>query len=286
LNEPARTRHEPNGTANRLWRIFGTGLSFVCFGLGALLLGFTVLPILRLSSPDRARGIARVQRAVSFCMRLFLWLMTTLGVVRCEVHGRERLAARGQFVVANHPTLIDVVILVGLMPEVDCIVKQALWRNVFLRWPVYWAGYISNATGEGLVAACEAALSAGRSLMVFPEGTRSRPGEALNFQRGAAQIALAARVPLRPVTITCNPITLFKGNAWFRVPARTANFVIVVGEPIPVAPFLAVGEPHSLAARHLTQALTQWFEQDVARQQAEIATGNTAQRLTRRDDSL
>jgi len=286
LNESADTRLPPSGTANRIWRIFGTGLSFVCFGLGAVLLGFTVWPILRLSTTDRRRGIARVQRAVSLCMRLFLRLMTTLGVISCEVHGRERLAARGQFVVANHPTLIDVVILVGLMPEVDCIVKQALWRNVFLRWPVYWAGYISNATGEGLIAACEAALGAGRSLMVFPEGTRTKPGETFNFQRGAAQIALAARVPLRPVTITCNPITLFKGNAWFRVPSRTAHFVVTVGEPIPITAFLASGEAHSLAARHLTQALAQWFEDNVARQQAEIATGNTAQKLTRRDDSI
>jgi 1-acyl-sn-glycerol-3-phosphate acyltransferase len=279
-------RGAPSGTANRLWRIFGTGLSFVCFGLGGLLLGFTVLPLLRLSSTDRRTGIARVQRALSFCMRLFLWLMETLGVVSHEVHGQERLAARGQFVIANHPTLIDVVILVGLMPEVDCIVKQALWRNVFLRWPVSWAGYISNESGPGLIAACEAALAAGRSLMVFPEGTRTKPGQPLNFQRGAAQIALAAGVPLRPVTLTCNPITLFKGNAWFRVPARKAHFVITVGESIPVAPFLAEGVAHSLAARHLTQALSQWFETDVARQQTGIATGNTAQKLTRGDDSL
>ena len=279
-------RTAPGSTANRLWRIFGTGLSFFFFGLGALVLGFTVCPVLRLSSFNRERGIARVQRAVSASMRLFLWFMKSVRVLNYEVHGREKLAARGQFVVANHPTLIDVVILVGLMPEVDCIVKQALWRNIFLRWPVSWAGYISNATGEGLIAACVAALAAGRSLMVFPEGTRTRPGEAVHFQRGAAQIALAAGVPLRPVTITCDPITLFKGNAWFRVPARRAHFVITVGEPIPVAEFAGPDEPKTLAARHLTQALTRWFDADVARQQAEIATGNTAQRLTRRDDSL
>ena len=162
------------------------------------------------------------------------------------------------------------VILVGLMPEVDCIVKQALWRNVFLRWPVYWAGYISNATGEGLVAACVAALREGRSLLVFPEGTRTKPGEDLEFQRGAAQIALAARAPMRPVTITCDPITLYKGNAWYRVPARQAHFVIVVGEPIPVADFLAKGESPPLAARHLSKALKDWFAVSVAQQLREM----------------
>jgi 1-acyl-sn-glycerol-3-phosphate acyltransferase len=257
-----------------VWRIFATGFSFTCFGLGAVLMGITVWPALRLSTFDRDRGIARVQRAVSSSMRLFAWLMKSLGLLTYEVRGLPRLQARGQFVIANHPTLIDVVFLIGLMPEVDCIVKQALWRNVFLRWPVSLAGYISNTTGEGLVAACVQALAAGRSLVVFPEGTRTRPGQPLNLQRGAAQIALAARVPLTPVTITCDPITLFKGNSWFRVPARRPHWVIAVGEPIAVSGFLS--EPHSLAARHLTQALTQWFEDSVARQRPEIATRNTA----------
>jgi 1-acyl-sn-glycerol-3-phosphate acyltransferase len=224
-----------------------------------------VWPLLRLSSSRARVGIARVQRAVSAAMRVFVWLMKSLGLLTYEVRGLERLAARGQFVVANHPTLIDVVFLVGLMPEVDCIVKQALWRNVFLRWPVYWAGYISNASGEGLVAACAAALRENRSLMVFPEGTRSPPGQPLAFQRGAAQIALAAACDLRPVTITCDPITLFKGNSWFRVPSRRPHWVISVGENIPVAPYLN-GGPLPLAARHLTQALTRWFEVSVTQQ--------------------
>ena len=261
-----------SGRLNRAWRVFATGFSFTCFGLGAVLLGFTVWPVLRLSSRDSRVSVARVQRAVSMSMRVFVWLMKSLGLLTYEVRGRERLAARGQFVVANHPTLIDVVFLVSFMPEVDCIVKQALWRNVFLRWPVYWAGYISNATGEGLVAACAAALTRGRSLMVFPEGTRTRPGEPLTFQRGAAQIALAAARDLRPVTITCDPITLHKGNPWYRVPPRRPHWVIAVGDPIPISTFLRAAEPQPLAARHLTQALAQWFDVSITQQLGKMRT--------------
>jgi 1-acyl-sn-glycerol-3-phosphate acyltransferase len=268
LNDPAASRGSAGGRLGRrwngAWRIFATGFSFACFGIGAVLLGFTVWPVLRLSSGNRDVADARVQRAVSRSMRVFVWLMKSLGLLTYEIRGLEKLAARGQFVIANHPTLIDVVYLVGLMPEVDCIVKQALWRNVFLRWPVYWAGYISNETGEGLVAACAATLARGRSLVVFPEGTRTRPGEPLNFHRGAAQIALTARVPLRPVTITCDPITLFKGNSWFRVPPQRPHWVIAVGDPIPVEPYL--NEPQALAARHLTQALIRWFEVSIKQQ--------------------
>ncbi len=259
-----------SGLIDRAWRVFATGFAFTCFGVGAVTLGFTVWPLLRFSSFDRRRAIGRVQRAVSRSMRVFVWLMKTLGLLTYEVRGRERLAVRGQFVVANHPTLIDVVFLVALMPEVDCIVKQALWRNVFLRWPVYWAGYISNATGEGLVAACASALRAGRSLVVFPEGTRTRPGEPLVLQRGAAQIALAAGTSLVPVTITCEPITLFKGNSWFRVPPRRPHWVISVADPLQLGSQLRAGEPTSIAARHLTTALEQWFTTSIARQRAEV----------------
>jgi 1-acyl-sn-glycerol-3-phosphate acyltransferase len=258
------------GPLDRAWRVFATGVSFTCFGLGAVIMGFTLWPLLRLSSTDRRIGVARVQRAVSASMRVFVWLMKSLGLLTFEVRGREKLAARGQFVLANHPTLIDVVFLVGLMPEVDCIVKQALWRNVFLRWPVYWAGYISNATGDGLVAACAAALTEGRSLIVFPEGTRTRPGTPLNFQRGAAQIALAATRDLRPVTITCDPITLHTGNAWDRVRPRRPHWVISVADPIPIDAFLRAAEPQPLAARHLTQALVRWFDVSIAQQLEEM----------------
>jgi 1-acyl-sn-glycerol-3-phosphate acyltransferase len=268
LSDATPAPDSSGGPWNRAWRVFATGFSFTCFGLGAVLMGFTLWPLLRLSS--RRRGTARVQRAVSSSMRLFVWLMKSLGLLTYEVRGLEKLQPRGQFVVANHPTLIDVVFLVGLMPEVDCIVKQALWRNVFLRWPVSWAGYISNESGEGLVAACAAALRDGRSLVVFPEGTRTRPGEPMSLQRGAAQIALTAGCDFRPVTITCEPITLFKGNAWYRVPARRPHWILAVGEPIRVGDFATAGEPPSLAARHLTQALARWFESSVSRQQDEM----------------
>jgi 1-acyl-sn-glycerol-3-phosphate acyltransferase len=266
LSDSGAARSDTAGALDRAWRIFATGLSFTCFGFGAVLLGFTLWPLLRVSSANPRIAVARVQRAVSASMRVFVWLMKALGLLTYEVRNREALGTRGQFVIANHPTLIDVVFLIGFMPEVDCIVKQALWRNVFLRWPVSWAGYISNASGEGLVAACAAALAQGRSLIVFPEGTRTRPGAPLAFQRGAAQIALAAGRDLRPVTLTCEPITLHKGNAWYRVPARRPHWVITVGDPIPITGFLRAAEPPPLAARHLTQALVQWFELSIAQQ--------------------
>jgi len=245
---------------NHAWRIAATGLVFVLFGLGALFISLTVFPLLRLVSwnPETARR--RIQRAMQITMWSFMETMRVLGILTYRVEGVERLRIPGRLVVANHPTLIDVVMLVSLMPAVDCIVKRGLWRNPFLRWPVLWAGYLPNTEGEELVDACAATLRRGHSLLVFPEGTRTVPGEPLRMQRGAAHIALAADAEVLPVTIHCDPPTLFKGNPWYRVPERRFHLQVTVGSPVAAASFRREGEATSRAARHLTDWLRGYFD--------------------------
>lgn len=245
---------------NHAWRIFATGFVFVMFGLGALFISLTVFPLLRLVSwnPETARR--RIQRAMQTTMWLFMEMMRVLGILTYRVDGLDRLRTPGRLIVANHPTLIDVVMLVSLMPAVDCIVKRGLWRNPFLRWPVLWAGYLPNSEGEELIDACASTLRRGHSLLVFPEGTRTVPGQPLRMQRGAAHIALAADAELLPVTISCDPPTLFKGNPWWRVPARRFHLQVNVGVPVAAASFRREGEAASRAARRLTEWLLAHFD--------------------------
>jgi 1-acyl-sn-glycerol-3-phosphate acyltransferase len=244
---------------NHGWRVFATGFVFVLFGLGALCISLTIFPLLRLSAWNSDVARRRIQRAMQQTFRVYIEIMRVLGILTYEVHGVERLREQGRLVVANHPTLIDVVLLVSLMPEVDCIVKRGLWRNPFLRWPVSWASYIPNSEGEELIEGCAASLKRGHSLLVFPEGTRTVPGRPMHMQRGAAHIALAADVEILPVTVTCTPSTLFKGNPWYRVPSRRFHMKVVVGEPVAVAGFRQDGELPARAARRLTQWLLAYY---------------------------
>ena len=244
---------------NHAWRVFATGFVFVLFGLGALFISLTVFPLLRLSTLNTEVARRRIQHGMQHTFRLYIEVMRVLGIMTYEVHGVERLREPGRLVVANHPTLIDVVMLVSLMPEVDCIVKRGLWRNPFLRWPVIWASYIPNSEGEELIDGCATTLRRGHSLLVFPEGTRTVPGKPMRMQRGAAHIALAADVDVLPVTVTCEPSTLFKGNPWYRVPERRFHLKVVVGEPVAAANFRRDDEPPARAARRLTQWLLAYY---------------------------
>jgi 1-acyl-sn-glycerol-3-phosphate acyltransferase len=255
-----------SSSINHLWRVFATGFVFVLFGVGALFISLTMFPILRLSTLDHDVARRRIQHAMQYTFRTYIEVMRLLGILTYEVHGVERLREQGRLIVANHPTLIDVVLLVSLIPEVDCIVKRGLWRNPFLRWPVIWASYIPNSEGEELVEGCAATLKRGHSLLVFPEGTRTVPGRPMHMQRGAAHIALAADAEMLPVTVTCDPPTLFKGNPWYRVPARRFHMKVVVGEPVAATSFREEDELPARSARRLTQWLLAYYGSSASEQ--------------------
>jgi 1-acyl-sn-glycerol-3-phosphate acyltransferase len=255
---------------NHVWRIFATGFVFVLFGVGALVISVTMFPLLRLSTWNADTARRRIQHGMQLTFRAYMETMRLLGILTYRVDGAERLRKPGRLIVANHPTLLDVVLLVSQMPEVDCIVKSGLWRNPFLRWPVSWAGYLPNAAGEKLIEECSATLRLGHSLLVFPEGTRTVPGRPLRMQRGAAHIALAANSDILPVTITCDPPTLFKGNPWYRVPARRFHMHVVVGEPIAAREFIRDNEAPVRTARRITQWLLAHFDGVQASQPANV----------------
>src|SRR5450830_631977 len=125
------------------WRVLATGLSFVVFGVGGLLLRIVVFPLLNLMVRQPERRIAAARRVIRLAFRAYVDLMRALGVLRYEIHGLEKLERGGLLILANHPTLIDTVFLMAFVKNADCSVKGALWNNAFTRGPVRAAGYIN-----------------------------------------------------------------------------------------------------------------------------------------------
>jgi 1-acyl-sn-glycerol-3-phosphate acyltransferase len=245
---------------SRLLRIPATGFAFALLGLGGLCLAGTVFPAIRAITRDQVLRTRRTQATITLAFRLYLVVLQLLGVMRLDVDGRDGLTrVYGTLIVANHPTLLDVVLLMALVPHAQCVVNHALWRNRFLGPVVRAAGYIRNDTeAEAFIGHCSATLAQGNNLIIFPEGTRTVPGEKLRFQRGFANVALRVNVDLLPVRIECNPITLTKGLPWYRVPPRRAAFHVSVGERIAVAPFMAHAS-RAVGARRLTSFLENYF---------------------------
>lgn len=250
----------PASHINYGWRLLATGFAFAALGVGGLLLALTAIPLATLGASDPQLRVRRAQRVVRASFRIYVFVLRLLGVIRLEVAGEERLAdCRGSLIVANHPTLLDVVLIMSLVPHAQCVVKHQLWRNPLLGPLVRAAGYLRNDQEPGIfIEACRAALAAGNNLIIFPEGTRSVPGRRLRFQRGFAHIATHTGASLQLVTITCSPITLVKGRPWYVIPERAPIFRVSVEERLEADRFLGAGS-RALGARRLVSYLETYY---------------------------
>jgi 1-acyl-sn-glycerol-3-phosphate acyltransferase len=205
----------------------------------------------------RARARALVQRA----FRLFVGTMSGLGCISYEFRGAGRLGRPGQLVIANHPTLIDVVLIVAFTPAPACVVKAALFANPFTRRVVRAAGYISNMPTDAMIEGAVSSLGSGDTLVMFPEGTRTRPGQAMHFHRGVARVAVQAASVMTPVYISVDQSFLQKSQPWYRVPPRRPNLVVEVGDDIDLEPYRHQQAPR--ASRLLNQWLLAHYQREI-----------------------
>lgn len=244
---------------NRQRRVLGTGLSFLVFGLGGLVLGGVVFPVLRVFVPDGPKRHAIARGILRGAFRFFIELMRGVGVLSYRLVGFERLERRGLLILANHPSLIDTVFLLAFARGCNCVVNAALSRNPFTLGAVRAAGYVTSDSGIAVLGACIAALEEGGNVLIFPEGTRTPLSGEIRLRRGAANIAIRGRRDITPVIVHCSPRTLTKGEKWWHVPSRRADYVLEVRDDIPVSPFLADSDEPAIAVRELTAFLEQYI---------------------------
>jgi 1-acyl-sn-glycerol-3-phosphate acyltransferase len=242
------------------WRVAATGFAFVILGFGGLVLALTVFPLIAVGSRD---GLVRERRGkaiIRSSFQVYVFMLRLLGIIRLEVIGRQQLGeCHGALIVANHPTLLDVVLLMSLVPNAQCVVKHQLWRNWFLGPIVRAAGYIRNdLEPNAFIDCCRQTLSAGNNLIIFPEGTRSVPGQPARVRRGFANIALLVPANLQIVHISCDPITLSKGSAWYDIPERRASFRVMIDGVVATGDFIRCGS-RALGARRLATYLETRF---------------------------
>ncbi len=119
---------------NYIWRLVGTRLCFLVFGIGSIFLGYIIIPVARLSTSDPKQKNYRAQHLISIAFRIFVFSMQFLRLASFEFINFEELQSnQGCLIISNHPTLLDYVIIVSKLTHCNTIVKEQLWHNVFLK---------------------------------------------------------------------------------------------------------------------------------------------------------
>jgi 1-acyl-sn-glycerol-3-phosphate acyltransferase len=185
-----------------------------------------------------------VRRESDATMRLGrLWSRAMLAVTGARVtyFGLENLRASQPCVyISNHQSNVDIWALICVLPvSTRFVAKEELFRIPALGWAMAGAGFVSIDRGNRSKAIRSLELAAqkiraGRSLVLFPEGTRSRSGELGPFKKGPFHLAVQAGVPLVPVAI--------KGSGRIVPPhsirVRPGPVEVRVLPPVAIEPFL------------------------------------------------
>ncbi|WP_235408015.1 lysophospholipid acyltransferase family protein [Pseudoalteromonas sp. SMS1] len=247
-----------------LRRLILTGASFTLFGFGGIFLSFIVFPIQALiyRNLEKRKQVARYSVHLGF--RFFLKVMMVFGLCKVEANIEEKLQnLKGSLILANHPSLIDVVVLISMVPNADCVVKAHLLKNPFMRRVILGTGYISNSEPELLISDCQHSLQQGNNLIIFPEGTRTNKDSILdNFQRGAANIALRCNASLTLLKIKVTPTTLTKKEKWYHIPEQKIKFSLTeLNRELCIKKYNHTSL--SVASRALTKDLWNMYEQEL-----------------------
>lgn len=189
---------------NRLFYIYGCIaklLMCVIFGIGAILIGIIAFPIFKIIFHPAKNFKRHARKFVSCTFRFFIFLMRLTGGLDLKVSSREEFKKlSSKIIVANHPSILDVVFLISFMPNADCIVRGSLSHSVFAI--IIKQLYLVNTMGiEEMYALARETLSDGNNLIIFPEGTRTPRHGTNKFKRGAAHIAYETNADIQPVYI-------------------------------------------------------------------------------------
>ena len=245
-----------------LRRLLATAFGFVLFGVAGVLLKIIFVPYTfnKKGGNDLARQMA-ARRLVGRVWHFFVRYLQWSGVLSVKLSGFERLGRPGQLILANHPSLLDVVLIIAHEPRLNCIVKKDLLHNPSMRSQILACGYLPNDESMALVERADEVLKGGQSLLIFPEGTRTGWDGQVKLHRGAVSMGLRSASVITPVVVKMSPLNFKKGQPWYKIPACKVCYELTVGEDIDPKTWLAE-KPLPIAARRLNDYLEHYFMEE------------------------
>ncbi len=229
--------------------------AIIWFGLGAVFLAIFVFPFIRLFTLHH-KDFGIIARAyVSHTFRVFLGNLNLSRVCMLKVEDKQAFRnIHSKIIIANHPSLLDFVYIMSLVPNSTCIVRGGLTHTP-LRGVIKQA-YITNTTDfNDVLAECKKLTDKGCNVIVFPEGTRSPRIGQNNYKKGAARIALYCGCDVQPLFIGGSD----KYGLGKHDPLWSYNHVEQYLYDIKMLPVISIDEfkdlSEPIAAKHLTEKM-------------------------------
>lgn len=242
---------------NWLRRFVATAIGFLLFGVVGVLFKIVLYPYAKNYPHQDLSTQLQGRKIVGRIWRWFIRYTVFAGILEVSYHGFERLGRKGQLVLANHPSLLDVVLIFSQESRFNCIVKNDLLQNPVMTSPIKACGFLPNTESEELLEQSHQILQ-NQALLLFPEGTRTGWDGIVKLHRGAVSIGLRSATVITPLVIKMHPFNFKKGQPWYKIPKGRIHYELIVGEDIDPQQWLAE-KPLPIAARRLNTYLENYF---------------------------
>lgn len=237
----------------RFYRSVLTTLLFGLFGAGASVMNFCIFPI--------AKRVLNYEKYMFFCSdfifkiwRFFTGLLILLGIIKLDIKNKEIIEnIKNKIIVSTHPSFIDIVILMSIIPRTTCFAKQELAHNPLMKNIIKSIFITNDVEVEDLKRETKKMLDLGFNVIIFPAGRRHRRDENIKVKKGASLIALNAGKNIVPVRMYSSEDFLFINQPFYSAGENTVVFDIEAGEEIDISSFINEGE--ILAKKHITDRI-------------------------------
>jgi 1-acyl-sn-glycerol-3-phosphate acyltransferase len=212
-----------------LYEYFALYSSLTLLGLICLTWSVFALPLYFILPRDLGTAIGR--RGIMTGFRIYAWSLSITGSYRLDLTAIDSLKGGPPLILApNHPCLIDALLILTRHPNIVCVMKAQLMKNVFLGSGSRLARYVRNESSRQMVKESVAHLKRGGVLLLFPEGTRTTRAPINSLVGSVGLIAKHAGVPVQTLIIETDSPYLSKGWPLFRRPTLPITYRVRLGK--------------------------------------------------------
>jgi 1-acyl-sn-glycerol-3-phosphate acyltransferase len=212
-----------------LYEYFALYSSLTLLGIICLTWSVFALPLYFILPRDLGTAVGR--RGIMTGFRIYAWSLSSTGTYHLDLAAIDSLKGGPPVILApNHPCLIDALLILTRHPNIVCVMKAQLMRNVFLGSGSRLARYVRNESSRQMVKESVGHLRHGGVLLLFPEGTRTTRAPINKLVGSVGLIAKLAGVPVQTLIIETDSPYLSKGWPLFRRPDLPITYRVRMGK--------------------------------------------------------
>ncbi len=217
----------------KYWRSFLATICFGIFGIGSVLVNFLVFPFIQ-NKKELCADIVR------YLWKFFIGLLTVIGLIEIDIKKLDKI--ENKIIVATHPSFIDILILMSLIPKSTCFVKKELASNPILKNIISSIFIPNDIEIEDLEEKSKRILDKGFNLIIFPTGIRHRKNEHLKIKKGAAMIAMSTGRNIVPIKLYSSEDFLFINQPFYAAGEKRVVFELEMCKEIEIDKFKSESE--------------------------------------------